>query len=76
MAHEMTFEEKILRNDTRVNYTEHDIKEHLKFGVWVYESFDDFCGENAMTENDARYDWEKLNRSIVDGKEYRYDVAL
>lgn len=75
----MTFEEQILRNDPRVNYTEWDIKHHLKDGVFVYESFEDFKQDwiaSLCDEDDAAPAWERLNRSIVDGKEYRYDVAL
>ena len=78
---DMTFEEKILRNDISGNhYTEHDIKQHLKSGVFFWEDYTEFYYDWVAAEmcapEDAPRMWADLDRSIVDGKEYRYDVAL
>lgn len=72
-------EERVMRCDLRVNYTEHDIRLHLKDGVFVYESYEEFLEDwvaSLCDEDEAKGVWDKLNVAVVDGKEYRYDLAL
>lgn len=75
----MTLEEKILRNDWKSYYTEYDIKHYLKLGIIIYENYEDFLEqwlEGLNDEEEAPAAWDRLDRSEVDGKEYRYDVVL
>lgn len=76
----MSFEEKILRNDISGNhYTEHDIKQHLKSGIFFWEDYYEFYADwvaGMCPPEDAPRAWADLDRSIVDGKKYRYDILL
>lgn len=75
----MTLEERILRNDTKNHYTDHDIKTHLKDGVFYYDSYEEFFAENIKMGWDPAEIldmWNKMDVSTVDGVEYHYDVAL
>ena len=75
---EMTLEEKVLRAYGRM--CEFDIRRHLKDGVFVYESFEEFNDELRNSgEDDAeeiKRDWDALEEVNVDGQTYRFDVAL
>lgn len=75
----MTLEEMILRNDTSSRYCEHDVLKHLRNGVMYYENYEDFEEsqlETGCDPEDIPELWEKLDRSTVDGIEYRYEVVL
>ena len=79
IVEEGPIEEKILRNDTTSKYCELDIQQHLKMGVFYYENYEEYhekLSDIGIEEEDILSGWEKLDRSTVDGIEYRYEVVL
>lgn len=75
----MTMEEKILRNDEHNNYTESDIRKHLKNGVIYYASYEDYyndCISGGCDPEDIHEMWKHLDESTVDGVVYRYECIL
>lgn len=68
---------EMLRQNT--NMTEHDIDKHIRDGVIVYESYEEFKSEwNAglNPEDEAGNEWERLDKMEYNGKEYRIDFIL
>ena len=68
-----SLEERILRADRKERYTEWDIKRHLKEGIIVFDSLEQFLEE---MDDSTVEDWNNLDTAVVDGVEYHYDVIL
>ena len=72
----MTLEERALR--TNPYLTEREIQRYLRNGIFIYEDIDDFAESlgGMYSESEVENLWMNLDIANIDGKLYRYDLAL